>query len=68
MCPFHALVDSAFGTAVTGAIIYVPPSKCGSRDQEIAGDIKAMPVVKFANSQLPGDALEPIGVGSGQCP
>ena len=67
MCPSHALIDPVYGMAVSGAIVYLPPSKCGSRDQEVAGDNKAKPIIKFENSQLtvvPGDALEPIDVGS----
>ncbi|CAJ1352120.1 unnamed protein product [Effrenium voratum] len=62
MCPSHALIDAVYGMAVSGAIVYLPPW-----DQEVAGDNKAKPIIKFENSQLtvvPGDALEPIDVGS----
>ncbi|CAL1141857.1 unnamed protein product [Cladocopium goreaui] len=38
--PSHALIDACFTIVETGALIYLPPSKCGSRDAEIHTDSK----------------------------
>ncbi|CAK9027785.1 Sodium channel protein 60E, partial [Durusdinium trenchii] len=36
----HALIDAAFNILETGAVVYLPPSKCGSRDAEIQSEAK----------------------------
>ena len=37
----HALIDACFQMVESGSLVYLPPSKCGSRDQEIQQDAKA---------------------------
>eukprot|EP00435_Cladocopium_sp_Y103_P072300 s179_g39.t2 len=39
--PSHALIDACFTMVESGALIYLPPSKCGSRDSEVHSDNKA---------------------------
>jgi len=36
----HALIDTCFQMMESGSLIYIAPSKCGSRDQEIQQDTK----------------------------
>ena len=38
--PAHSLIDAAFHIVETGAITYIAPSKCHSRDMEIQGEAK----------------------------
>ena len=37
----HALIDACFQMMEGGSIMYIAPSKCGSRDQEIQQDAKS---------------------------
>ena len=37
----HALIDASFQMVESGSLVYIAPSKCGSRDQEIQQDAKA---------------------------
>eukprot|EP00435_Cladocopium_sp_Y103_P035915 s3494_g9.t1 len=39
--PSHALIDACFTMVESGALIYLPPSKCGSRDSEVHADSKS---------------------------
>eukprot|EP00435_Cladocopium_sp_Y103_P049576 s2642_g15.t1 len=39
--PSHALIDACFTMVESGALIYLPPSKCGSRDSEVHADNKS---------------------------
>ena len=36
----HALIDACFQMIENGSLVYIAPSKCGSRDQEIQQDSK----------------------------
>ena len=36
----HALIDACFQMVESGSLVYLAPSKCGSRDQEIQQDTK----------------------------
>lgn len=38
--PAHSLIDAVFHMVETGAITYIPPSKCHSREQEVQADAK----------------------------
>ena len=37
----HALIDACFQMIESGSLVYIAPSKCGSRDHEIQQDAKA---------------------------
>ena len=37
----HALIDACFQMVESGSLIYIAPSKCGSRDQEVQQDAKS---------------------------
>ena len=39
--PAHSLIDTCFQIVETGSLIYIAPSKCSSRDSEIAAESKA---------------------------
>ena len=39
--PAHSLIDTCFQIVESGALIYIAPSKCSSRDSEIAAESKA---------------------------
>ena len=39
--PSHSLIDTCFQMVESGALIYIAPSKCSSRDSEIAAESKA---------------------------
>ena len=39
--PSHSLIDTCFQIVESGALIYIAPSKCSSRDSEIAAESKA---------------------------
>ena len=36
----HALIDASFQMVESGSLVYIAPSKCGSRDQEVQQDAK----------------------------
>ena len=38
--PSHALIDACFNMVESGSLIYIPPSKCGSRESEIHAESK----------------------------
>lgn len=38
--PSHQLIDACFHMVETGALTYIPPSKCNSREQEIQADAR----------------------------
>jgi hypothetical protein len=37
----HALIDACFQMVESGSLVYIAPSKCGSRDQEVQQDGKS---------------------------
>lgn len=41
--PSHGLIDACFSMIESGALLYLPPSKCGSRDSEIHAEGKSKP-------------------------
>ncbi len=41
--PSHALIDACFSMLESGALLYLTPSKCGSRDSEIHAEGKSKP-------------------------
>ena len=41
--PSHALIDASYAIIESGNIIYIPPSRSGSRDAEIQADAKHKP-------------------------
>ena len=67
--PSHALIDAAYSIVESGAIVYLPPSKCGSRDMEIQTDVKQKPkqLITIEQGTLKtssGDNLQSIDVGT----
>lgn len=67
--PSHALIDAAFNMLETGAIVYIPPSKCGSRDLEIQSEAKSKQKQLLTLEQgtlktSAGDSLAAVDVGT----
>ena len=67
--PSHSLIDAAYSIVESGAIVHVPPSKCGSRDMEIQADVKQKPkqIITLEQRTLKSsanDALPTIDVGT----
>lgn len=67
--PSHALIDTMFNIIETGALVYVPPSKCGSRDAEIQSEAKSKQKQLLTLEQgtlkaSAGDGLSTIDVGA----
>ena len=52
LAPAHSLIDAAYNIAETGAIIYLPPTKCGSRDQEVLAEAKSKSILRIENQQI----------------
>ena len=50
--PAHRLVDMCFAMVKSGALVYLCPSKCISREQEICSGTKDSQVVKIENRAL----------------
>ena len=65
----HALIDHCFHIVETGALVYVPPSKCTSRDSEIQNDSKSkqkqvVTLEQGALKTVHGDSLQTVDVGT----
>ena len=41
--PSHALIDACFNMVESGSLLYITPSKCGSRDSEMHAEGKSKP-------------------------
>ena len=67
--PLLSLIDAAYTIIESGAIVYLPPSKCGSRDMEIQSDVKQNPkqIITLEQGTLKtsmNDSLPTIDVGT----
>ncbi len=67
--PAHTLIDAAYSIIESGAIVYLPPSKCRSRDMEIQSDVKQKPkqTITLEQGTLKtslNDSLPTIDVGT----
>ena len=67
--PSHSLIDAAYSIVESGAIVYLPPSKCGSRDSEIQADVKQKPkqilTIEQGTLKAAGnDSLPSVDVGT----
>lgn len=67
--PSHALIDAAYSIIESGNIVYLAPSRCGSRDAEIQTDAKQKPkqIITLEQGSLKSssnDSLSTIDVGT----
>ena len=67
--PSHALIDASYAIIESGNIIYIPPSRSGSRDAEIQADAKQKPkqIITLEQGSLKSstnDSLTTIDVGT----
>ena len=65
----HALIDFCFHIVESGALVYVPPSKCTSRDSEVQADVKQkqkqfVTLEQGALKTVVGGELQNVDVGS----
>lgn len=65
----HGLIDACFQMAESGSLVYLPPSKCGSRDQEIQQDAKSrqkqlVTIEQGALKAVPNPSLPVIDIGT----
>ncbi len=67
--PSRSPIDAAYSIIESGAIVYLPPSKCGYRDMEIQADVKQKPkqIITLEQGTLKtssNDSLPIIDVGA----
>lgn len=65
----HALIDACFQMMESGSIVYIAPSKCGSRDQEIQQDAKSkqkqlVTIEQGALKTMASSTLQVVDVGT----
>ena len=65
----HALIDLCFSIVESGALIYVAPSRCSSRDAEIHAEAKTkqkqlLTLEQGSLKAMPADALPSVDVGT----